>query len=146
MSDTATEQHYRTFRSARWWNAFALNRQAAAAEGVWRTHYFKKVWRKQHDVSCKHKSITRKLLSLGLKGRLCNPTDSQTDTHRQTEACLYDGDISVYLCLVNRTMKTVVLLIKEQAELQCSQVGWKQHKPLQLLPVKGHTQTHTHTV
>lgn len=43
----------------------------------------------------------------------------------------------MYLCFVNSTMKTVVVLIKEQVELQCSQVGCKTREAMEKLAQEG---------
>lgn len=48
----------------------------------------------------------------------------------------------VYLRFVNSTMQTVVVLIEEQAELQRSQVGWKNRGEDQPRPDAGTALSH----
>lgn len=131
----AMEQHYPTFRRCNRMSLPWTDTQRRMCD----EHVALKRMRESSLTSCANiKALQGELFSLGRQGGLCIP--KHTHTHTDTDACLHQEDIEiVYLCLVYSTMKAVVLLIKEQAELQCSQVGCKQHKPQQLLPVKGQT-------
>ena len=123
----ATGQHHPTCRSQCPWDDLASNWQAVARTlANMLLVERKQVWRLVQTLE----ALQENCLSIGTFKE--DYATTQTDRNvlfiwgRWIARC-------VYLCLVNSTMKTVVLLIKEQGELQRSQVGWKQHKSLQLL-------------